>query len=81
MYNRKGIRITVLSTLTDRMEKEKCLLGDHTSTEKCNGFRKNGKTRLAIKLCKKWQCHHSHITFIGSKKGIADIKYLRGAGG
>jgi len=69
MYNRKGICTAVLSTLTDRIGKEKCLLGDHTSTEKCSGVRKNGKTRLAIKLCKKWHCHHSYIMFTGSKKG------------
>ena len=41
-----------MSTLTDRIGKEKCLLGDHTSVEKCNGVRKYGKSRLVIKLCK-----------------------------
>jgi hypothetical protein len=53
MYYRKVIYTTILSTLTDRMGKEKCLLGEHTSSEKCNGVRKNGKGSLVIKSCKK----------------------------
>jgi len=63
------------------MGKEKCLLEDHTSAEKCKGIRKSGKSRVVIQLCKKMAVspliHNVHRV----KEEIADIKYLRGAGG
>jgi hypothetical protein len=47
------------------------------SEEKFDGVKRNGKTRLVIKLCTEMAVSPLIQTFIGS--GRADIKYLRGA--